>query len=194
MNSNMNNQNYYDYMNNYMNNNPMNPNFDSKMMPVNPNFTDKQDMANMMPANPMGVTKDYYNYNNNNYNKPNFSKNENPSTLYDPYAGFIRGNMFPSLYNEYKISKPYNIEPMNEQAELLTNVDILTFAASDIHLYLDIYPDDKDMLELFNQYRIEANKSISEYEKKYGPLTNRSDATAAYPWSWDNKPWPWENV
>ena len=31
---------------------------------------------------------DYYNYENNNYNQPLFSKNENPNSLYDPYNGF----------------------------------------------------------------------------------------------------------
>ena len=44
---------------------------------------------------------DKYNYVNNNYNQPMWTENANSSKLYDPYQGFIRGNMFPNLYNSY---------------------------------------------------------------------------------------------
>ena len=87
---------------------------------------------------------DYYNYTNNNYNKPMYTKDENPKSLYDPYNGFIRGNMFPNLYNSYKLSKPLDITPNNEKEALLLFVDSIGFAAHDISLYLDIYSDDKD--------------------------------------------------
>ena len=40
------------------------------------------------------LRSEYYNYVNNNYNQPTFTENANPSKLYDPYQGFIRGNMF----------------------------------------------------------------------------------------------------
>lgn len=136
---------------------------------------------------------DYYNYQNNNYNKPLFSVDENPSQLYDPYAGFIRGNMFPSLYNGYKLSQPLEIEPLNERAQLLTFLDALSFSMIDINLYLDLFPDDQDMIQLFNQYRIQTDRISSEYEQKYGPLTINSEATNAFPWKWDDRPWPWEN-
>lgn len=136
---------------------------------------------------------DYYNYVNNNYNEPMYTKDENPSSLYDPYNGFIRGNMFPSLYNDYKLEKPLDITPMNDKESLLLYVDALGFAAHDINLYLDIYSNDKDMIELFNQYKNEANKLMMEYEQKFGPLLVSSEATNKTPWSWDDRPWPWEN-
>ncbi len=137
---------------------------------------------------------DYYNYTNNNYNKPNYSEDANASKLYDPYQGFIRGNMFPNLYNGYKISNPINIEPKSEKEEMLIYLDYLAFAAHDINLYLDLYPKDKDMLEAFSMYRIEADKVRKQYEKKYGPLEVNSEANTVYPWAWDNKPWPWEKI
>ena len=137
---------------------------------------------------------DYYNYTNNNYNKPNYSEDANASKLYDPYQGFIRGNMFPNLYNGYKISNPINIEPKSEEEEMLIYLDYLAFAAHDINLYLDLYPKDKDMLEAFSMYRIEADKVRKQYEKKYGPLEVNSEANTVYPWAWDNKPWPWEKI
>ena len=137
------------------------------------------------------LKNDYYNYENNNYNQPTYTKNENPSSLYEPYNGFIRGNMFPSLYNEYKV-KPIDIMPKSDKEALLLYVDAMSFAAHDINLYLDVYRNDNDMIQLFNQYKIEANKLMEEYQDKFGPLVVNSDATNKTPWTWDNSPWPWE--
>jgi len=134
---------------------------------------------------------DYYNYVNNNYNKPLYTEDSNPNNLYDPYQGFIRGNLFPNLYNNYKVNA-IDLKPLNEQAKMLTMLDSLNFAVIDINLYLDIYPEDKDMLKLFNQYRNEGNKVLSEYEKKFGPINLNSSANENYPFMWINSPWPWE--
>jgi cotJB protein len=138
------------------------------------------------------MTKDYYNYANNNYNQPLYNQNIQNKQIYDPYNGFIRGNMFPELYNSYKLNKPLEITPMNEQAELLTYVDALTFAMIDLNLYLDIYPNDREALELFNQYRMQADEYTKKYESKYGPLELTSNSLNTFPWAWDNAPWPWE--
>lgn len=143
-------------------------------------------------------TQDYYNYINNNYNQPiynqqNFNNTNKQQKLYDPYNGFISGNMFPDLYNSYKISNPYEIQPMNEQAELLTYIDALCFACIDLGLYLDLYPDDKNTIELFNKYREQKKQYEKEYESKYGPLYLSSDALNTYPWAWSKSPWPWQN-
>ena len=142
--------------------------------------------------NTYNMTKDYYNYANNNYNQPLYDQNIQDKQIYDPYNGFIRGNMFPELYNSYKLNKPLEITPMNEQAELLTYVDALTFAMIDLNLYLDVYPNDRGALELFNQYRMQADEYTKKYESKYGPLELTSNSLNTFPWAWDNAPWPWE--
>ncbi len=43
--------------------------------------------------------------NNNNFNKCNYIQQVTPNDLYSAYAGFIRGNMYPDLYNQYKMNK-----------------------------------------------------------------------------------------
>jgi len=139
-------------------------------------------------------TLDYYNYVNNNYNKPTFTEDVNASKLYDPYQGFIRGNMFPNLYNGYKTNGPINLTPKSEREEMLMYLDSLAFAAHDINLYLDIYPKDKDMIEAFINYRKQADQVMKKYEEMYGPLMVNSEANTVYPWAWDNKPWPWEKM
>lgn len=148
--------------------------------------------------NKYNMVNDYYNYENNNYNQPifnqsNFNNSAMPNNIYDPYNGFIRGNMFPELYNAYKIKNPYEINPMNEQAELLTYIDALTFSVIDLNLFLDIYPDDKNAIGLFNQYRTQLKEYTKQYENKYGPLLLNSDSLESYPWAWNNNPWPWQN-
>lgn len=138
------------------------------------------------------LTQDYYNYMNNNYNQPIYNQDVKENSVYDAYNGFIRGNMFPELYNQYKINKPYEISPMNEQAELLTYVDMFTFGMIDLNLYLDLYPNDKEALQLFNEYRMQAEDYAQKYESKYGPLSLTSNSLNTFPWAWDNAPWPWE--
>ena len=137
-------------------------------------------------------TQDYYNYVNNTYNQPSYNQVSNQTNLYNPYNGFIRGNMFPELYNTYKVNQPFEIKPMNEQADMLTYIDALGFAAIDLNLYLDNFPDDKKALELFNQYRSLKEEYMKEYERKYGPVLLSSDALNTYPWKWTIGPWPWE--
>ena len=139
------------------------------------------------------MTQDYYNYVNNNYNQPVYKQDVTKRNTFDSYNGFIRGNMFPELYNTYKLSNPYEITPMNELAELLTYIDALSFAMIDLNLYLDVNPNDREALELFNKYRIQNQEYKKQYESKYGPFLLSSDALNSYPWAWNNSPWPWES-
>ena len=137
---------------------------------------------------------DYYNYVNNTYNQPLYNQSSNNKKILDPYNGFVRGNMFSDLYNGYKLNKPLDITPLNEQADMLTYIDSLCFALIDLNLYLDLYPNDSKIIELFNSYRVEKDEITKEYESKYGPLTVNSDSLNKAPWAWDNMPWPWEGV
>lgn len=135
-----------------------------------------------------------YNYQANMLPNVNQQNVGNTSVnIYNPYEGFIRGNMFKNLYDPYKMDRPFEIQPMNEQAEMLTNIDSLGFAMIDLNLYLDVFPEDRSALELFNQYRKQKNELLKQYESKFGPMVLSSDALNTYPWAWDNKPWPWEN-
>lgn len=126
---------------------------------------------------------------NMNFNICGVQKTDS-NNLYDVYNGFIRGNMFPNLFNQYKLSRPYDVKPINDQAELLTKVDAYCFACHDLNLYLDTHPNDKDMFNLFKELSADSNKAIFEYENKYGPLFV---GNSSFPWSWNDSPWPWDN-
>lgn len=110
--------------------------------------------------------------------------------IFEPYQGFIRGNMFKDLYDNY--GKVYDIKPLNEQAELLTYIDMLTFACVDLKLYLDTHPNDKKIIDLYNEYSNNLKKISYEYENKYGPINSNSQAMDAFPWPWVDGSFPWE--
>lgn len=157
-----------------------------------PNFKN----YNYTNPNMMSDLNMYNNQNNsfeNMYNKQQMSVKNTSNNLYDPYNGFIRGNMFKSLYDPYKLNEPYDVKPMNEQAKLLTNIDALGFAMIDLNLLLDVYPNNQEAINLFNQYRKQKESLTNEYESKYGPITTNSDSLNSYPWAWDDMPWPWDN-
>ena len=139
---------------------------------------------------------DYTNMNmynmKNTFNNKNYIQ-QNDNRLYDPYNGLIRGNLFKNLYDPYKSKEPYEIKPMNEQAKMLTDLDALGFAMIDLNLYLDVFPNDKEKINLYNQYSNEKEGLLKEYESKYGPITINSDSLNSYPWAWNNMPWPWDN-
>lgn len=130
--------------------------------------------------------------NNMTFNMCNYDGFTSPDKLFDIYNGFIRGNIFPDLYNAYKVSRPYDIKPINSQADLLTKVDAYCFFAHDLCLYLDTHPDDEKMISLFEEVSSDSAVVINEYEKKFGPLF--SDSGKGFTWSWDKSPWPWENI
>ena len=134
--------------------------------------------------------EDYYNYFNNNYNQPVYNQNKNKK-LFNPYQGFIRGNMFPDLYNYYKNENPYNLNPGNEQAEILTNIDAYGFALNDLKLYLDIHPDDINYINLYNEYIREYKNNLMEYARKYGNIKS-NNINDSNKWNWVSEPWPWQ--
>lgn len=115
--------------------------------------------------------------------------NQNNS-LFEPYQGFIRGNMFQYIYDNY--GKVYEIKPVNEQAELLTYLDMFDFACIDLGLYLDIFPKDENIIHLYNEINDEKKNVLKKYEENYGPINLGSKQLNNIPWAWDNTPWPWE--
>ena len=122
---------------------------------------------------------------NNNQNKQN---NQNIMPIYE---GYIKGNLFSDLYDQYLNYQPAKLIPNNEQAELLLNVNQTTFAAHELKLYLDIYPNDSNMIQLYNEYQKKASDAIKAYERKYGPILADSPSNTN-DFSWEAYAWPWE--
>ena len=130
--------------------------------------------------------------NNYKYYDYLYRNNINNQNLFNPKEGFIKGNMFSNLYSGYKNYIPKELVVRTEQERMLYEIDSISFAAHDLNLYLDIHPEDKSMVTLFNDYRKKVEELTKTYESMYGPLSVNSNEMEDKTFSWVNTPWPWE--
>ena len=117
----------------------------------------------------------------------------NPMSIVEPAEALRRGNLFTNLYQPYLAQEPFPVKVSNDREQMLNNVRELGFAAHELNLYLDDFPDDQNAIQLFNQYKQLSDQLTVDYERQYGPLTVNSDALDTYPWAWIQNPWPWDN-
>lgn len=132
---------------------------------------------------------DYYLMNNRNYDTYN-SYQSNPQIL-DLYDGYIKGNIFENLYDKYKKYDPIQPKIVTEKEKDLLEIQAYRFALIDLDLYLDIYPNNSYIINIYNEISTNLKRLISNYETKYGPLSI-SFYDFKTPWNWLNSPWPWE--
>ena len=109
---------------------------------------------------------DYYqninDYNNNNFLYPNPYPTNEPIKL-DSEKGFMRGNMFDDLYDQYKNYIPVEIVSNNNRQALLEKVMQYNFAMTDLNLYLDNYPNDANVIKIFNNYRNKYLNAVKDF-------------------------------
>ena len=105
--------------------------------------------------------------------------------------GFLKGTMFRGVYRPYKNYQSRMAVPADEKATMMLDVDKYAFAAHDIQLYLDNYPNDQEAINLFNQYVDGYVRAKNVYEEKYGALTIESDSLTTAPFNWTVGGWPW---
>ena len=133
------------------------------------------------------------NFINNSNNMNNVGMGMNKTLLTTPVEGYNRGNLFENLYAQYKNYRPVALRADSEKERLFLELSRMNFAAHEINLYLDLNPNDDSMLRLFNDYRQKCIELTMEYEKKYGPLTVKSNSLEKSPFMWEKNPWPWED-
>ena len=174
----MNNYDYFNYLNGF---NDMNYMTNPNGMIGDLNYSDFIPNMNNMPS--------INNVPSNNM--PNMNNNGKTKDLFNSEEGFKKGNMFASLYNQYKNYKPITLKADSEREDMLMQIQEAGFAMIDLGLYLDTNPNDKEMLKLFNMYRKKEKELCDMFEKKYGPLTFDSEVNESS-WLWNKGPWPWE--
>lgn len=111
---------------------------------------------------------------------------ENP-VQYEASKGIIRGTLYPGL--DLPFMGMVNKKPL--PASALSDLQALAFAIQELALYLDTHRQDEEALELYRRYQQLYKSHETEYEKKYGPLTNRTPVHGKE-YSWLDDPWPWE--
>lgn len=127
------------------------------------------------------------------FNNTFYSNNMTSNQLATINLALDRGNLFNNLYEPYKNYKYNNLTATNKREELLLNVLRYDFVLTELNLYLDIYPKDRNMINLYNKYLEEKKRACFEYTKNFGPLT-LDDQSNNNSWSWLQSPWPWEGT
>lgn len=162
---------------------PINKKYTSQSYQSYSNKSEKSYEELMKKSNMSNMMEKYKDTNMMDYNQ----------TL-DPTEGWLRGNLFPSLYEPYKNYKPMELNPTNERETLLYQVMQYKFALTELNLYLDAHPNDKEILDLYNKYLTIEKQMTDKYESMYGPLSLDSNYLGKNTWKWNNSPWPWEGV
>ncbi len=144
-------------------------------------------------GNDIGIDLAFFDKNAfDNMDKYNFQNSYNTQKYYDVNEGFLKGNMFVKEYKPYKNYQIKSLKTTSEQDVLLKKLMAYNFAFNDLNLYLDIYPEDKEALELFKKYVEEYKKLRKEYASMYGPIALMQDKYENYEWL--KNPWPWEKI
>lgn len=108
---------------------------------------------------------------------------------YEIQEGLAAGTLFPGLNLPFfKAVK----SRMNCDNRVLCELMALSFALTELGLYLDTHENDSEALRLFKEYAALAEEGKKRYEAVYGPLQQRNGASEKNGWNWINSPWPWE--
>ena len=106
---------------------------------------------------------------------------------YAPAQAFVRGTLFSGL--DLPFMGMVNSQMKTET--LLNRLQTLSFALTELGLYLDTHGSDKDAVALFQSYRDMYDELVAQYESQYGPLT-MMQAADGESFDWTNNPWPWD--
>ena len=111
---------------------------------------------------------------------------ENPP-MYEARKGMVRGTMYPGLDLPFKGMVNKYEKPVTPMTEL----QALAFAVQELALYLDTHRDDREALQVYQDYQKMYHHCRNEYLKKRGPLNHHQDSSSGQ-YEWLNDPWPWE--
>ena len=192
----MNNYNYFDAFNerflNDMSESNMNSAMQSAMMNGNSNMNNVG--SGLMNSGTNSNSNNMNNMTNGNSqnNANNNLNNGSNMMLYGPYEGYVKGNLFRNLYDQYKSYRPMSLAPSSEREEALLNLNQIQFALHELNLYLDVYPNDANIMRQFVAYRNTYNDLLNQYENRYGALNVNSTSLNSVPFGWVDQTWPWE--
>lgn len=75
---------------------------------------------------------------------------------------------------------------------LLKELMSYDFILTELNLYLNSHPNDKNALKMHCEIADKAEALRKRYTKEFGPLTAATNNTPDS-WDWVCGPWPWEN-
>lgn len=121
---------------------------------------------------------------------PEYQLERNDTSFYNENEGFMKGNIQKNSYSPYKSYNPTMPSVSNDRERFLLEIQKYGFYLIDLGLYLDLHPNDKEALALFNENRAKYYRLVSEFNKNYYPLMLAdSNGSEIYKWSEGNFPW-----
>jgi len=81
---------------------------------------------------------------------------------------------------------------MGNSKQLLRDIGIADFVLTELVLFLDTHPDDRNAMEYFNHYNRIKVQMEREFSQKYYPLNTRLADGGSKEWRWGAAPLPWE--
>ncbi len=86
-----------------------------------------------------------------------------------------------------------NNEGTTPDIDMTGTFSAMQFAMTDLNLYLDTHPNDKEALEMFNKISKTLQSARYDYIRKNGPLmAGDSSADTPFEWASSKYKWPWE--
>lgn len=155
----------------------------------NRNQMDYNDFLNYLGLNGSSFNMNMNNGMTDNINDKVPNSNNN---LYGSYEGYTKGNMFRKLYKPYKNYEPERLTPDSEKDEALLNLGQMHFAMHEANLYLDVFPNDREMMREYVKSRDSYNELLNNYEERYGALNVNSSYLDNTPFGWEEENWPWD--
>lgn len=110
---------------------------------------------------------------------------QNPQR-YDKDEALQNGTLFPGLNLPFYVKATANMPKVTP----LMEVQALEFVNTELGLYLDTHPGDKEAFALFQQYTQMEQTARAAYVAKYGPIS-REEAAQSQCYDWCKEPWPW---
>ncbi|MDD6161048.1 MAG: spore coat protein CotJB [Oscillospiraceae bacterium] len=109
------------------------------------------------------------------------------SKRYNQMDALASGTLYPALNLPFHLK----VAPSSLAESAVLELQALQFVLTELGLYLDTHPDDKEAFSLFQQYARMATEGKRRYEAAHGPLTQKSAADFDR-YVWLDSPWPWE--
>ena len=86
----------------------------------------------------------------------------------------------------------HNVMSYNEKMRLAKDINVLDFVMTELRLYLDTHPYDRDAIAQFQKYALMKKQAVADYSMKYGAICSNTPSAVMDEWRWAKEPMPWE--
>ena len=118
--------------------------------------------------------------------------NNQKMNVFDANEAFVKGTIFKTLYIPYKNYLPKQPVSSTEKGRQMLDIQKYFAAEHDLSLYLDVFPNDKNVIDLRNDYIDKYNQALEKYQNKYCTVIRNDESSKRIPYNWSTTPWPWE--